>query len=193
MKKSQTYLTLFWTFFKLGLFTFGGGYAMIPLIQAEIGERKKWMRTEEILDIVIIAESTPGPIAVNAATYVGYKVGGFFGALFATIGLMLPSLGIIFGISLFFDEFLQFSIVQSAFKGIEVAVAILIVNAGLKLLKILKRDLYSIVTLVLIFVLMIAMDVFAFDFSSIYLILIGAAFGLFLEILRKQPKKEGKQ
>ena len=193
MKKSQTYLTLFWTFFKLGLFTFGGGYAMIPLIQAEIGERKKWMRSEEILDIVIIAESTPGPIAVNAATYVGYKVGGFFGALFATIGLVLPSLGIIFGISLFFDEFLQFSIVQSAFKGIEVAVAILILNAGIKLLKILKKDVYSIVTLVLIFVLMIAMDVFAFDFSSIYLILIGAAFGLFLEILRKQPKKEEKQ
>jgi len=193
MKKSQTYLTLFWTFFKLGLFTFGGGYAMIPLIQAEIGERKKWMRSDEILDIVIIAESTPGPIAVNAATYVGYKVGGFFGALFATIGLVLPSLAIIFGISLFFDEFLQFSVVQSAFKGIEVAVAILIVNAGIKLLKILKKDVYSIVTLVLIFVLMIAMDVFAFDFSSIYLILIGAAFGLFLEILRKQPKKEEKQ
>ena len=193
MKKSKTYLTLFWTFFKLGLFTFGGGYAMIPLIQAEIGERKKWMRTEEILDIVIIAESTPGPIAVNAATYVGYKVGGFFGALFATLGLILPSLGIIFGISLFFDEFLQFSIVQSAFKGIEVAVAILILNAGLKLLKILKKDLYSIITLVLIFVLMIAMDVFAFDFSSIYLILIGAGFGLFLEALRKQPKKEEKQ
>ncbi len=193
MKKSKTYLTLFWTFFKLGLFTFGGGYAMIPLIQAEIGERKKWMRTEEILDIVIIAESTPGPIAVNAATYVGYKVGGFFGALFATLGLVLPSLGIIFGISLFFDEFLQFSIVQSAFKGIEVAVAILILNAGLKLLKILKKDLYSIITLVLIFVLMIAMDVFAFDFSSIYLILIGAGFGLFLEALRKQPKKEEKQ
>ncbi len=193
MKKSKTYLTLFWTFFKLGLFTFGGGYAMIPLIQAEIGERKKWMRTEEILDIVIIAESTPGPIAVNAATYVGYKVGGFFGALFATLGLVLPSLGIIFGISLFFDEFLQFSIAQSAFKGIEVAVAILILNAGLKLLKILKKDLYSIITLVLIFVLMIAMDVFAFDFSSIYLILIGAGFGLFLEALRKQPKKEEKQ
>ena len=184
---------LAWVFFVIGCFTFGGGYAMIPLIQAEIGERKKWMRTEEILDIVIIAESTPGPIAVNAATYVGYKVGGFFGALFATLGLVLPSLGIIFGISLFFDEFLQFSIVQSAFKGIEVAVAILILNAGLKLLKILKKDLYSIITLVLIFVLMIAMDVFAFDFSSIYLILIGAGFGLFLEALRKQPKKEEKQ
>lgn len=193
MKKSQTYATLFWTFFKLGLFTFGGGYAMIPLIQAEIGERKKWMRNDEILDIVIIAESTPGPIAVNAATYVGYKVGGFFGAFFATLGLVLPSLGIIFGISLFFDEFLQFSIVQSAFKGIEVAVAILIVNAGIKLLKILKKDVYSIVTLSLIFLLTIALDVFALNFSSIFLILIGAAFGLFLELLHKQPKKEEKQ
>ncbi len=193
MKKSQTYATLFWTFFKLGLFTFGGGYAMIPLIQAEIGERKKWMRNDEILDIVIIAESTPGPIAVNASTYVGYKVGGFFGAFFATLGLVLPSLGIIFGISLFFDEFLQFSIVQSAFKGIEVAVAILIVNAGIKLLKILKKDVYSIVTLSLIFLLTIALDVFALNFSSIFLILIGAAFGLFLELLHKQPKKEEKQ
>lgn len=193
MKKSQTYATLFWTFFKLGLFTFGGGYAMIPLIQAEIGERKKWMRNDEILDIVIIAESTPGPIAVNASTYVGYKVGGFFGAFFATLGLVLPSLGIIFGISLFFDEFLQFSIVQSAFKGIEVAVAILIVNAGIKLLKILKKDVYSIVTLSLIFLLTIALDVFAVNFSSIFLILIGAAFGLFLELLHKQPKKEEKQ
>ncbi len=193
MKKWNINLTLFWTFFKIGLFTFGGGYAMIPLIQAEIAENKKWMRAEEILDIVIIAESTPGPIAVNAATYVGYKVGKFWGSFFATLGLVLPSLMIIFGISLYFDEFLQIAWVQSAFKGIEVAVAILILNAGLKLMKILKKDVYSIVTLSVVFTLMILLDVFALRFSSIFLILAGALIGLFLELLHKNRKKEEKR
>lgn len=193
MKKLSVYTTLFWTFFKIGLFTFGGGYAMIPLIQAEIAERKKWMRSEEILDIVIIAESTPGPISVNAATYVGFKVSGFWGAFFATLGLVLPSLGIIFGISLFFNDFLRFSLVQSAFKGIEIAVAILIFNAGLGLLKILKRDAYSVLALVVVFILMMLIDVFMIEFSSILLMVAGAAIGLFLELLRKSRKTEEKQ
>lgn len=120
---------LFWTFFKIGAFTFGGGYAMIPLIQREIVENKKWMTDEDILDIIAIAESTPGPIAINSATFVGYKVGGFWGAFFATLGTVLPSFGIILLISYVLKEFQQFKVVQYAFWGIRAGVLALLIRA----------------------------------------------------------------
>ena len=101
------YLKLFFIFFKLGLFTFGGGYAMIPQIKDEIIEKRKWMTEDEILEIIAIAESTPGPMAINMATYIGYNKAKFLGALVSTIGVVLPSLTIIFIISLFFDKFIS--------------------------------------------------------------------------------------
>lgn len=190
VKKIATYLTLFWTFFKIGAFTFGGGYAMIPLIQAEIAEKKKWMRSEEILDIVTIAESTPGPISVNAATYVGYKVGGVIGAIFATLGLAIPSLVVIFIISLFYNQFLHLTVVSNAFKGIEAAVAILIINAAIKLKKGVPNDVFDILIAAAVCVFTILVDIFSWDFSSIYLIVIGAIIGIVFELLAKKPTKE---
>ena len=99
-------LSLFAAFFKIGLFTFGGGYAMVAVIERDLVEKKKWISSEEFSDVIAIAESTPGPLAINSATYIGYKVGGFLGSVFATLGVVLPSLAIIYVISLFFNEFL---------------------------------------------------------------------------------------
>ena len=107
MSKFKNCLILFFEFFKIGLFTFGGGYAMIAVIERTIVERKKWIDHDEYLDVVAIAESTPGPIAINSATSIGYKVAGVLGSTFATLGVVLPSFVIIFIISLFFNQFLQ--------------------------------------------------------------------------------------
>ena len=111
---------LFWTFFKIGAFTFGGGYAMVALLQNEFVEEKKWVTKEEFLDMVAIAESTPGPVAVNSATYIGYKIEGTAGAAASTVAVCLPSFAVIYLISLFFDQFLRLSVVASAFHGIQV-------------------------------------------------------------------------
>lgn len=128
-------LQIFLTFFKIGAFTFGGGYAMIPLIQREAVEKHHWVTDTDILDIVAIAESTPGPIAINAATFVGYQCRGFVGALAATLGVVLPSFVIILAISGILRQFQDAQIVQYAFRGIRVAVLVLMLKAMLKMMK----------------------------------------------------------
>ena len=132
MKKTRD---LFWTFLKIGAFTFGGGYAMVALLEREFVEDKQWLSREEFLDMVAIAESTPGPVAVNSATYVGYKIEGAEGAAASTLAVCLPSFVVIYLISLVFDRFLQLSAVASAFRGIQVCVIYLILSAGMKMLK----------------------------------------------------------
>ena len=127
--KCKRILRLFTIFLKIGAFTFGGGYAMIPLIQREVVENEKWITDDDILEIVAIAESTPGPIAINSATFVGYRVAGFWGAFFATIGVVLPSFFVILLISAILNEFKENKIVQYAFNGIRVGVLALIVKA----------------------------------------------------------------
>lgn len=128
-KKLSLIFRLFLTFFKIGAFTFGGGYAMIPLIQKETAEKKGWITEEDILDIIAIAESTPGPLAINTATFVGYKTAGFFGALAATTGVVMPSFLIIFAISYVLRQFEELKAVKYAFFGIRAGVAALIVKA----------------------------------------------------------------
>lgn len=128
-KKPGSLFQLFLVFLKIGAFTFGGGYAMIPLIQREVCENKKWLKEQEISDIVAMSESTPGPIAINAATFVGYRVGGFIGACIATLGVVLPSFLIISAISLILTEFQSVKAVQYAFMGIRAAVLALILKA----------------------------------------------------------------
>lgn len=128
-------MSLFSVFFKIGAFTFGGGYAMIPLIQKEAAEKKRWITDNDILDIVAIAESTPGPIAINSATFVGYKTAGFFGALAATTGVVLPSLIIITAISYVLAQFESLQIVRFAFNGIRVGVTVMIIKALLSMYK----------------------------------------------------------
>ena len=128
-------LELFLTFAKIGLFTFGGGYAMIALIEDACVERKKWITHEDMMNLVVIAESTPGPIAINCATSVGYRQKGFWGSVIATLGMVFPSFAIIYTISMFLDRFLEIAIVTNAFRGIKLAVGLLIINAALNMLK----------------------------------------------------------
>ena len=130
---------LFFTFMKIGLFTFGGGYAMIALIEDICVEKKKWITHDEMMQVTVVAESTPGPIAINCATYVGYLRGGFRGSVMATLGVVIPSFLIIFAISSFLDNFLEITWVASAFRGIRLAVGLLILNAGLNMLKKMKK------------------------------------------------------
>ena len=122
-------LSLFLTFMKIGAFTFGGGYAMIPLIQREVVEEKKWINESELMDMIAIAESTPGPIAINSATFVGHHVGGFWGAFCATVGVILPSFAIIAAISYVLQQFERLRAVKYAFLGIRAGVLALILKA----------------------------------------------------------------
>ena len=192
MKKKKI-LTLFLTFLKIGAFTFGGGYAMIAILENEFVENKKWMTKEEFLDMVAIAESTPGPIAINSATYIGYRQAGFWGFLLSTLGVVLPSFVIIYIISLFFDKFLQFEYVQYAFKGIQACVVYLILSAGIKMLKGLKKTALNIIILVSVICSMLLISLFAWDFSSIYLILISGVIGLvayYISLIKKKDEVE---
>ena len=192
MKKLKLLLSLFLTMFKIGLFTFGGGYAMIAIIEREIIERKKWIDNDEFLDIIAIAESTPGPLAINSATFVGYKICGVLGAVFATLGVVLPSFIIIYIISLFFDAFLQIKWVGYAFHGIQAAVAFLIFNAGIKMLKKLDRSFFSITLVVLTMGCLIAFSLFAVKFSTIFYILIGGTVSVIVYLISLIKKKENK-
>lgn len=156
---------------KIGLFTFGGGYAMISMIEHNCVEQKKWITHEEMMDITVIAESTPGPIAINCATYVGYQRQGFWGAVAATLGVVLPSFVIIFGISMFLDHFLEITIIANAFKGIKVAVGLLILSAGLKMLKKMKKAPLPVAIVVIACAAMLTINLFSLNFSTIILLL----------------------
>ena len=166
---------------------------MLPIIQKEIIETHKWISEEDMLDIVAIAESTPGPISVNTATFVGYKVAGVLGSIFATIGLAIPSVVIIFIISFFYQKFIDNEWVAKAFKGIMGAVTVLILNAGIKLSKPLRKDSNKVFNAVLILIA-IALSFLLIEVSSIYLILGGALIGIlyFVLVLPRFNKKEVK-
>ena len=129
LKKLKTDVSLFLTFMKIGAFTFGGGYAMIPLIERELVENKKWLSGGDLLEIVAIAESTPGPVAVNAATFAGKRLGGFFGAVCATLGVVLPSFIIILALSAALRRFEALPAVRFAFRGVRAGVLALILKA----------------------------------------------------------------
>ena len=177
MKK---FFNLFFTMLKIGLFTFGGGYAMIALLENEFVSKKEWIEKDEFLDMVAIAESTPGPIAINAATYIGYKMLGFLGSLTATVAVCIPSFVIIYAISLFFDAFLSFTLVSYAFRGIQVCVIWLILSAGLKMLKQMKKTGFNILILSAVILCMVLFSVFSISFSTIFYILISGGVGLFI-------------
>ena len=183
---------LFFTFAQIGLFTFGGGYAMIAQIKETIVEQKKWINEEELMEIIAVAESTPGPIAINIATYVGYKRKGFLGSVLATLGVVLPSLAILYVISLFLDAFLQNKYVAYAFTGIKCAVAFLILKAGVDMFKKLEKRVMSRITFGIVFALMIVFDVFSVSFSSIWFIVSGGVLGILLYAVLS-PKKEVEQ
>lgn len=182
--------TLFFTFFKIGLFTFGGGYAMIALLEEEFIQRRKWLDKDEFLDMTAIAESTPGPVAINSATYLGYKLAKVPGAATATVAVCLPSFLIIYAISLFFEQFTQLTVIANAFKGIQVCVIYLIFSAGVRMLQALDHSLFSSGVLLSVFLAMTSLSLAGISVSSILLILLSGAAGVAAWLLGR--RKEGK-
>ena len=182
---------LFLTFAKVGLFTFGGGYAMIALIENTCVEKKQWITHDEMMDITVIAESTPGPIAINCATYVGYKQKGFIGAVAATIGMILPSFCIIFLISLFLDHFLEITWIAHAFLGIKIAVGILILDAAIKMIQKMQKKWMPRVFMICAFIIMMLINVFSVRISTVILMLAAGAISLIIFIIQKQTAKGG--
>ena len=180
MKKFKLLCELFLSMMKIGAFTFGGGYAMISLLDNEFVSKKKWLDHEEFMDLVTIAESTPGPIAINCSTYIGYRKMGLLGALVGTLGMCIPSFTIIYLISLFFNSFLEIKWVESAFRGIQVCVVFLILTAGLKMLKKIKKTVFNVAVMVITFTAMILFSLFSVSFSSIFYILIFGSIGLLI-------------
>ena len=190
MKKIKGYLSLFLTMLKIGLFTFGGGYAMIALLENEFVENKKWLEKDEFLDVAAIAESTPGPIAINAATYIGYKNAGIIGSIIATLGICIPSSIINYAKTLFFDAFLSLTLVAYAFKGIQICVVYLILTAGLKMLAHMKKNAFNIIIISITLICMVVFSLFAVKFSTIFYILVSGALGVVVFLLGKLGKEE---
>ena len=182
--------TLFFTFFKIGLFTFGGGYAMIALLEEEFIQRRKWLDKDEFLDMTAIAESTPGPVAINSATYLGYKLAKIPGAATATVAVCLPSFLIIYAISLFFEQFTQLTVIANAFKGIQVCVIYLIFSAGVRMLKALDKSLFATGVLAAVMLVMVGLSLAGVSVSSILLILLSGAAGVAAWLIGR--RKEGK-
>lgn len=182
--------TLFFTFFKIGLFTFGGGYAMIALLEEEFIQRRKWLDKDEFLDMTAIAESTPGPVAINSATYLGYKLAKIPGAATATVAVCLPSFLIIYAISLFFEQFTQLTVIASAFKGIQVCVIYLIFSAGVRMLKALDKSPFATGVLAAVMLVMVGLSLAGVSVSSILLILLSGAAGVAAWLIGR--RKEGK-
>lgn len=184
-EKLKKVFQLFITFIKIGAFTFGGGYAMVPLIQRETVEKKKWINDDDILEIVAIAESTPGPIAVNSATFVGYKTAGVLGAAAATIGVVLPSFTIIYFISFVIDKFENNTAVKYAFSGIRAGVLALIIKA---LWTMSKKNAKNIISFII--------TAFAFIFAAftninvIYIILACAVTGIVSSLIMSGREKK---
>lgn len=182
--------TLFFTFFKIGLFTFGGGYAMIALLEEEFIQRRKWLDKDEFLDMAAIAESTPGPVAINSATYLGYKLAKVPGAATATVAVCLPSFLIIYAISLFFEQFTQLTVIANAFKGIQVCVIYLIFSAGVRMLKALDKSPFTTGVLAAVMLVMVGLSLAGVSISSILLILLSGAAGVAAWLIGR--RKEGK-
>ena len=188
MKKTNVLTSLLWTFMKIGLFTFGGGYAMIALIDSECVQKRKWLTHDELMDITVIAESTPGPIAINCATYVGYQQAKMTGAVLSTIGIVLPSFAVIYIISLFFGNILEADIAANAFKGIKAAVGILILSAAVKMLRNMNKKILPAVIMSVSLTAVLIINIFRINFSSIYIILIAGLTG-YIAFIAEQSKK----
>jgi len=181
----KTLWQVFVTFFKIGAFTFGGGYAMIPLIQREAVENRHWVTDEDILDIITIAESTPGPIAINSATFVGYRAAGVLGSVAGTLGVVLPSFCIILLISYVLREFQDIKAVQYAFAGIRAGVLALIIKALWGMYKKCPKSAVSYIVMAAAFVLAAFVDI------SVLPILIGCAlFGLVSTLVMERKAKK---
>ena len=182
-------LLLFLSMLKIGCFAFGGGYAIIALLENEFISKRKWIDHDEFMDVVAIAESTPGPIAINVATYIGYKLKGFLGAVIATVGMCLPSFVIMYLVSLFYDRFMEIPLVSAAFKGIQICVVYLIASAAFKMLKKMKKTPLNIAVFSVTCIGMILCTLFDIRISSVWFILFAGILGLSVFLIRKNKTK----
>ena len=162
---------LFLTFAKIGAFTFGGGYAMISMIDHACVEKNQWITHDELMDMTVVAESTPGPIAINCATFTGFKIAGFPGAVAATLGMIVPSVVIIYLISMFLENFLELTIVANAFRGIKVAVGLLILEAGINMAKKAKKTRMTNIIIPTACAVMLLTHILAWNISAISLMI----------------------
>ena len=181
--QGQILAELLLTFMKIGFFTFGGGYAMISVLEDNCVDKKGWITHDEMMNVTVIAESTPGPIAINCATYVGYRQAGLIGAIVATLGIIIPSFLVIYIISMFLDDFLEIEVIANAFNGIRLAVGILILDAAFNMIRKMKQRVFPRIVMVSSFVAMLLIDILAWNFSSISLMLIAAAISLALFVI----------
>ena len=184
-------LTLFLTFAKIGLFTFGGGYAMLSVIGHTCVAQKGWITHEDLMTVTVIAESTPGPVAINCATFVGYRQKGLAGAVAATAGVVLPSFVIIFAISLFLDRFLEIAWVANAFKGIRVAVALLIIDVAWRMFRKMQKEPLRAVIFACACAALLLANAFAFRLPTLVLLAAAALVSLGVFLLR--PGKGGEK
>jgi chromate transporter len=185
-------IELFLTFAKIGLFTFGGGYAMLSIIENICVEQKNWITHDEMMNITVIAESTPGPIAINCATFVGYKKGKLTGAVLATLGVAIPSFVIIFAISMFLEDFLEITWIAHAFQGIKIAVGILILDAAIKMIRKMQKKPLQIGILFASFAVIMLINVLKLHLSSIVVMLTAALISVAFFLAEKVSGKEGK-
>jgi len=184
-------LELMLAFAKIGFFTFGGGYAMIAMIENFCVENKRWITHDEMMNITVIAESTPGPIAINCATFVGYKQAGFTGAIAATVGMVLPSFAVIYAISMFLDNFLEIAVIANAFRGIKIAVGLLILDAAFTMIKKMPKKKFPRAVMLSSFGVMLAVNFLSIRFSSITLMLVAAAVSLLVFAAKGAPEQKG--
>lgn len=189
--KKNILIDLLLTFMKIGLFTFGGGYAMIPMIENNCVERKKWITHDDMMNVTVIAESTPGPIAINCATFVGYRQAGFIGSLAATLGIVLPSFVVIYAISMFLDNFLAITAIANAFKGIKIAVGILILDAAVTMIKKMYRKGLPYAIMVCSFIAMFFINIFSWNISPVSLMLAAALINLTIFVVSDASKRKG--
>ena len=182
-------LSLFLTFLKIGAFTFGGGYGMLRLLEEECVEKRDLLTREEFLNMVAMAESTPGPVSINSATYIGYKRAGVLGAAVATLAVCLPSFALLYLISLFFDRFLSYAVVAKAFRGIQCCVVYLILSAGWKMARGMGTHRMEKGICLAVLGVMTALTVLSVSFSSIYYILISGVVGIVASGMRKRSGK----
>lgn len=190
MKKNLPLLgQLFFCFMKIGAFTFGGGYAMISIIHHTCVEEKKWLTEEDLMNMTVIAESTPGPIAINCASYVGFQMAGMAGAVCATVGMVLPSFVIIYGISRFFDSFLEIPMVAKAFQGIKIGVAVLLIRTGFAMFQKTAKSPQPRIIALCAFTAMLLINIFALKISAITLMIFAAAVSLLIFLAKGGAKQ----
>ncbi len=184
-------LDLFLTFFRIGAFTFGGGYAMISVIENICVSKKQWITHEDLVNVTVIAESTPGPVAINCATFVGYKQKGIAGAAMATLGVVLPSFLIIWLISMFLDRFLEITWVAGAFRGIRVAVGLLILDVGIRMMKKMPKEPLRIVIMVCALAAMLVVSLLSGRISTIVLLLAAGVVSLAVFLVQERQAAKG--